>query len=189
MITARLAKRAKVMFSLCVSVHRGGGGPKVQYFRGGGVPRSNIFGGGGAPITQRPPSPEKFWKIFFWKNFWKFFIFFFFGQKKFFWGTFFFQFFSKMATKNGDKKKWWQKKWRRKGGGCGRYASCGHAGGLSCLVNFLDPISSHEIYATKKTRYNFLNEFQTQHRKKRESAGKYELRIQTHWQPRPSSQN
>ena len=36
--------------------------------------------------------------------------------------------------KNGDKKNGDKKIWRRKGGGRGRYASCGHAGGLSCLI-------------------------------------------------------
>ena len=68
-VTARLAKRAKVMFSVCVSVHRGGGagagagaggGPKVQYFRGGGS--------GPGP---GPPPPE-FFLLFFGGNFYFF---------------------------------------------------------------------------------------------------------------------
>ena len=108
--TARLAKRAKVMFSLCMSVHRGGvprsniffggggrGGPKVQYFSWGG-------GAGGGP-----PPPKKKLTIFFFfprKNFETFFLnfffffFFFFWKKNFFffaWKKKFF-FFGKMAT-------------------------------------------------------------------------------------------
>ena len=132
-ITARLAKRAKVMFSLCVSVHRRGGGPKVQYFRGGGagagggVPRSNIFGWGGSDPGPGPgpaPPPEKILYIFF---------------------EIFFFFFGKMATqKMATQKMATQKiatqKWRHKmatqSRGRGRYASCGHAGGLSCFFNF-----------------------------------------------------
>ena len=85
-ITARLAKRAKVMFSLCVSVHRGGsqgpifsggggagagGGPKVQYFWGGpglGGSQGPIFSGGPAPAPT--PSPHLLEKkfFFFWEN-------------------------------------------------------------------------------------------------------------------------
>ena len=84
-ITARLAKRAKVMFSLCVSVHRGGGAgggvPRSNIFGGGGgpggVPRSNILGGGGgAGPGPGPPPPQK--KIFYFILFFFFEIFFFF---------------------------------------------------------------------------------------------------------------
>ena len=55
-ITARLAKRAKVMFSLCVSVHRGGagwgGGPTPQCIGSVGPP-----GPGPGPPTPAPAPP------------------------------------------------------------------------------------------------------------------------------------
>ena len=142
-VTARLAKRAKVIFSLCVSVHGGGvlshsalevlEPPPQKNIGPWDPPPENI--GPWDPPPPRPRSPPKMatkngdkkmatkkngdkmatkkWRQ---KN----------GDKK------------KMATKkNGDKKmakkKMATKKWRRKGGGRGRYASCGHAGGLSCL--------------------------------------------------------
>ena len=44
------------------------------------------------------------------------------------------------GTGQGDsppppKKNWkWHQKWTRRLGGCGQYASCGHAGGLSCYL-------------------------------------------------------
>ena len=134
LVTARLAKRAKVMFSLCMSVHRGG------------VPRSNIFGGGGPGLggaKVRPPPQNFFLKILKKNFFWNFFFFFFLN---FFFC--FFVFLKKLIflclkkifflgggngdTKNGDTKMATQK-WQHKVGGRGRYASCGHAGGLSCL--------------------------------------------------------
>ena len=92
---------------------------------GGGVLSHNVL------EPPPPPSPEKILNFFF-----------------FFWRDIFSNFFkngdTKMATKkNGDKKKW-----RRKGGGRGRYASCGHAGGLSCLIYILYT-SFLELYRIK----------------------------------------
>ena len=119
-ITARLAKRAKVMFSLCMSVHRGG--PIPQCIGSVGPPPP-----GPAP-PPAPPAPfwtnkvldKKFWTKKFWtKKFW---------TKKFW-------------TKKFWTKKFWTKNWTNTletfgGGGRGQYASCGHAGGLSCSLMF-----------------------------------------------------
>ena len=121
----------------------------MSVHRGGGVPRSNIFGGGGGgPKVQyfsgggpAPPPPRNFFFFFFWKKFFFFFFdktFFFLLEKKifFFWEN------GKMATQKMATQKMATQKWRHKVGGRGRYASCGHAGGLVLfLVNSTKPCS------------------------------------------------
>ena len=134
--TARLAKRAKVMFSLCyrplseasegyvftlyVCPQGGGRG------RGRGGSQGPIFSGGGGPGPAPPPPPKKILNIFFLNFFFlKKFFFFFFFEKKIIIIFFFFlkktNFFwlEKIFFFGGGKwrhKKWRHKKWRHKNG-------------------------------------------------------------------------
>ena len=119
--TTRLAKRAKVMFSDCLFT---GGGAVVQNFAircpsdlGGGTCSSEFchqvsqwsVGGGGGRIFFPPK--------FFFQNF------IFFSKNLFFFQFFFPTIFFRI----------WP------GGGRSWYASCGHAGGLSCLSCQMKP--------------------------------------------------
>ena len=85
--TARLEKRAKVMFSLCVSVHRGGPIPQCIAPPTPAPPPSHP----GPPAGPRPP-PKKKWTKFWTKN----------GQKK--WTKFWTKKMDKVLDKKNGQK-------------------------------------------------------------------------------------